>query len=29
MKKIVMKKVFKPTVGTVSMACSLQGGYSR
>ncbi len=29
MKKIIMKKVFKPTAGTVSMACGLQGGYSR
>jgi len=29
MKKIIMKKVFKPTVGTVSMACTVQGGYAR
>ncbi|CAA6805845.1 MAG: Unknown protein [uncultured Sulfurovum sp.] len=29
MKKIVIKKVFKPKTGTVSMACTLQGGYAR
>lgn len=29
MKKIQLKKVMKPTIGTVAMACSCQGGYSR
>lgn len=29
MKKITLKKVMKPAVGTVSMACTLQGGYAR
>ena len=28
-KKIEVKKVFKPDVGSVTMDCSLQGGYSR
>ncbi len=29
MKKIILKKVMKPTTGTVAMACTLQGGYAR
>ncbi len=29
MKKVTLKKVMKPVIGTVSMACTLQGGYSR
>jgi len=28
-RRIIMKKVFKPKVGTVAMACGLQGGYAR
>jgi hypothetical protein len=29
MKKVTMKKVYKPKIGSVSMACTKQSGYAR